>query len=275
VDGRRVAVAEALVPISEPTVQAGLGLFETLAIREGNPLELDAHLDRLLDGAKRLGLPAPPREALRANALEAAADGAPACGWLKILVTGAGRSFLFRGAMDPSEEGSHATAVLLPWRRNPNDPLAGLKTTNYAGNLMGLELARQRGAGEGLWLNTRGHLAEGCTSNLFVLQGRKVFTAAVRDGILPGVVRGLAMAAARRLGLSVHEGKLRLPRLARASEAFLTSSLRGLRPLVGFQGRPVGTGRPGPWTGRIAAEVAQVRRKGLKQGAGKPPSAGR
>jgi branched-subunit amino acid aminotransferase/4-amino-4-deoxychorismate lyase len=274
-DGRRVAVSEARLPIDDPAVQAGLGLFETIALRDGCLLELDLHLDRTLAGAARLGLEIPSRDALRANALEAAGDGAPACGWLKIVVTGGGRSFVFRGAMDRDEEGRSATAVLLPWRRNANDPLVGLKTLNYAGNLVGLDLARRQGADEGLWVNTRGHLAEGCTSNLFVVRAGKLFTPGLCEGILPGVVRGLAIAAARRLGCPVHEGKLRLPRLERASEAFLTSSLRGVRPLVRFRGRPVGSGRPGTWTKRIAKEVARARRAGRESTAGTPPSAGR
>lgn len=271
VDGRRVTVSEARLPIDDPAVQAGLGLFETIALREGRLLELDLHLDRMLAGAVRLGLEVPRRDALRADALEAAGAGAPECGWLKIVLTGGGRSFVFRGTMDAGEEGRSVSAVLLPWRRNAKDPLDGLKTLNYAGNLVGLDLARRRGADEGLWVNTRGHLAEGCTSNVFVVRGGKLFTPGLREGILPGVVRGLAIAAARRLGCPVHEGRLRLPRLARANEAFLTSSLRGVRPLVRFEGGPVGKGCPGPWTRRIAAEVARARLGGLESSAGAPP----
>jgi branched-subunit amino acid aminotransferase/4-amino-4-deoxychorismate lyase len=268
-----VPVDEARLPIDDPAAQAGLGLFETIALRDGRLLELELHLDRMLAGAARLGLDAPTKDALRAGALDAAGAGAPACGWLKIVLTGGGRSFVFRGSMDAGEEGRSASAVLLPWRRNAKDPLDGLKTLNYAGNLVGLDFARRRGADEGLWLNTRGHLAEGCTSNLFVMRGGRLFTPGLREGILPGVVRGLAIAAARRLGCPVHEGKLRLPRLARANEAFLTSSLRGVRPLVRFQGRPVGKGRPGMWTGRIAEEVARARRDGGESAAGPAPSA--
>jgi branched-subunit amino acid aminotransferase/4-amino-4-deoxychorismate lyase len=274
VDGRRLAAGEAGLPIDDPVVQSGLGLFETLAIRDGRVLEIELHLDRLFEGVARLGLGDPSRDAVRATALEAAGEGAPSCGWLKIILTGGGRSLIFRGAMDPAEEGRSATAVILPWRRNPDDPLSGLKTLNYAGNRLGLELARRHGADEGLWLNTRGHLAEGCTSNLFVVRGGKLFTPGLREGILPGVVRGLAITAARRLGVPVHEGKLRLPRLGGATEAFLTSSLRGVRPLVAVRGRSVGTGRPGPLTGRIAAEVARVRQEPRKTAVEAPSGGG-
>ena len=119
--------------------------------------------------------------------------------------------------------------------------------------------ARERGADEGIWLNTRGHLAEGCSSNLFVVQGRKLFTPREGEGILPGVLRAIVLRASRGLGIATHEGKVRLHRLQHAREAFLTSSLQGVRPLVQFQGRPVGPGRPGPITLRIAAEVVRIR----------------
>jgi branched-subunit amino acid aminotransferase/4-amino-4-deoxychorismate lyase len=256
-------VGEARLSIAHPAVQSGRGLFETLALREGCGLELDPHLERLLAGVAVLGIVAPSHRELRDTAVEAAGGDAPALGWLKIVVVDE-RSFVFRGPIDPAEVGRNVSAVLLPWRRNEKGPLDGLKTLNYAGNVVGLEHARGRDADEGLWLNSRGHLAEGCASNLFVVRGGSLFTPSERDGILPGVVRGLVLAAARRLGLPVHEGRLRLPRLERAAEAFLTSSVRGVRPLVRFEGRPVGRGEPGPLTRRIAAEVERVREEGRK-----------
>jgi branched-subunit amino acid aminotransferase/4-amino-4-deoxychorismate lyase len=161
--------------------------------------------------------------------------------------------------MEASEEGRPASAVLLRWRRCPADALAGIKSLNYAHNVLGLEEAQRRGADEGLWLNSRGHLAEGCSSNLFLVRHRKVYTPSTRDGVLAGIVRSLAIQATRRLGLVLHEGKVRLSRLQHADEAFLTSSSRGVRPLIEFEGKPVGRGRPGPITGAIMAEVHRLR----------------
>lgn len=263
-DGRPVAAAAAGLPLDDPAAQCGLGLFETMAVRDGAVLELDEHLDRLRAGGAALRLTMPPGPVLRAHVL-GALPGAPPCGWIKLLVTGAGRSIVSRGAMDPAEEGRPAAAVLLPWRRNPKDPLTGLKTLNYAGNRLGIDEARRRGADEGLWLNVRGRLAEGCTSNLFIVRGRGLMTPALGEGVLPGVTRGLVLAAARELGIPAFEVRVRLERLERAGEAFLTSSLRGVRPLVRFQGRPLGSGLPGPVTRRLAIAVA-ARRRGTREG---------
>ncbi len=229
-------------------------------MREGRVLDLAEHLERMAAAADRLEIALQPRERLRATVFRAAAAERAPFGWLKILATRGGRTVVFTGPMDPADEGRAVSAVLLPWRRNPAGPLAGLKTLSYAASTVGLEHARRLGADEGLWLNTRGHLAEGCTCNLFVVSGRKLFTPGERDGILPGVVRGLVLRAAARLGYVRHEGKVRLKRLSRSDEAFLTSSLCGIRPLIRFDGRAVGSGSDGPVTRRLARAVAEMRR---------------
>ena len=106
-----------------------------------------------------------------------------------------------------------------------------------------------------------GHLAEGCASNLFIVRRRALYTASACEGILPGVVRDLVLAAARAAGLLVHEGRVRVVRLQRADEAFLTSSLRAVRPLVRYAGRPIGNGEPGPITAMLGRAVARSRRR--------------
>jgi branched-subunit amino acid aminotransferase/4-amino-4-deoxychorismate lyase len=268
-NGLPLRAGEAALAVFDPGLLAGVGLFETLAVHEGRALQRNAHFDRLERGAETLGIDLPAGERLRE--VVTAAERQPECspdGWLKIVVTAGGRWIVFCGAMEPEDRGRPASAVVLPWRRNPADPLVGLKSLNYAANVLGLAEARRRGADEGLWLNVRGRFAEGCTSNLFVIRGRQLHTPSEREGILPGIVRSAALGAARKMGLSVHEGCVRWKRLAGADEAFLTSSVRGIRPLVRLEGKPVGGGTPGTVTRRIAAEVARIR------GAPAPPVVG-
>ena len=187
-NGRWLDPLEATLPVGDPAVQFGLGVFETVAVREGRALEREEHLARLRACASRVGVPLPDPGDLGA-AVEKAAAGVPdGFGWLRVVASRSGRCFVFSGPMDPAEEGRAATAALLPWRRGTRDALAGLKTLNYGASVLGLEEAGRRGADEGLWLNERGHLAEGCSSNLFVVRRRAVFTPGARDGILPGIV---------------------------------------------------------------------------------------
>jgi branched-subunit amino acid aminotransferase/4-amino-4-deoxychorismate lyase len=262
IDGDPGTLGKAVVPLQGSGLQAGLGVFETLALRTGRPLDLQAHLERLASGARVLSIELPAKARLTETVELAAAGSATPYGWLKILVLRGGPWYVFTGSMDAEEEGRAVSAIILPWRREPRDPLVGVKTTSYAAHQIGNELARRRGADEGLWLNSRGHLAEGCSSNLFVVRHRRLFTPSRREGILAGVVRALAIRAAKELGIAVHETRVRLKRLRQADEAFLTSSLSGVRPLIAVDGRRVGNGEPGPVTGRLASCLRSMRGSG-------------
>ena len=258
-DGRWIASSDAALPLADPAVQSGLGVFETMAVRAGRILDLEAHLARLGASAAAIGVPVPSVDVLSAACLGYAAHAGAGTGWMKLLAVRAGHWAVFGGSMSEDEEGRPATAAILPWTRSVADPLGGVKSTSYGPFALGLEEARRRGADEGLWCNTRGHLLEGCSSNLLLVRGRAIFTAHPREGILPGTVRAHALAAARAMGFSVHEGRVRMERLLRAEEAFLTSSLRGVRPLLAVDGRRVGRGRPGPVTAEIAVRVVEAR----------------
>lgn len=266
IDGRLVDGAEALVPIGTLGVQSGVGVFETIAIRGGRPVDLDEHLGRLERSGSAVGVPLREREGIAAAVGEVARRIPSGHGWLKIVVLREGRTAVFGGESPRDEEGRPARAVLLPWRRSRRDPLVGVKSTSYAANVLGLEWARSRGADEGLWRNDRGRLTEGCASNLFAIRGRAVWTPSLAEGILDGVTRAKAIAAAKSVGLSVHEGSTRVPRLQTAEEAFLSSSLKGIRPLLSLDGKSIGTGEPGPWTAAIATATARIRGIGVPDG---------
>ena len=253
--GAVVASDDVLLPWSDPAAQWGLGVFETLAVRDAAPRHLDDHLRRLGAAAARLGirLPAPAELTRAARLVTEGVSGAS--GWLKILVSRSGQWAVFAGPIDPSEDGRAVSAVVLPWRRHRLDPTAGIKSTGYAACILGLEEARRRGASEGLWLNERGHVIEACTGNVFVVRGRAVVTPALRDGARDGVMRERAIGALRDCGLSVRQSKVRIATLRAADEVFLTSSLRGVRPVVRIDGRNVRRGEPGPISRRLVERL--------------------
>lgn len=256
IDGEEVrGEAAATLPLTSRAL-FGWGLYETFGVFEGRVLDRDAHLDRLRAGAARMQVPLPAPATLDAWLDRAVAAIPRARGWLRVLATE--EKTVVSGGPEPAGERS-ASAVLLPWRRSLHDPLAGVKHLGCGANLAGIEHARRLGADEGIWCNARGHLAEGCRANLFVVRGRTLATPGEGEGILPGVTRGVVLDVAREHGVRVRVGKVRLPFLTAAREAFLTSSVLGIRPLVRFEGRPVGDGTPGPLTRRLLRWVAARR----------------
>jgi branched-subunit amino acid aminotransferase/4-amino-4-deoxychorismate lyase len=253
--GNVVASDELLLPWSDPAVQWGLGVFETLAVREAAPRHLDDHLRRLSAAAQRLGVPLPPASEL-VRAVRLVAEGAGGQNrWLKILVSRSGPWAVFAGPSDPNDVGREISAVVLPWRRHRLDPTAGIKSMSYAASILGLEEARRLGADEGLWLNERGHVFQACAGNVFVVRGRAVDTPSLKDGARDGVMRALAIEVLRAFGLSVRQSKIRIATLRAADEVFLTSSLCGVRPVVRIDARSVRGGAAGPVSRRLAGRL--------------------
>ena len=256
-NGRKTDTATVPVDLADPAIQHGLGLFETIAIRAGQCLDLEPHLDRLTSAAEHFAIPSPGAEALRQVLTKSAAEKPGTPGWVKVILTAAGDWVVFGGSMDLAEEGGAIRAVTLPWRRGPLGPISGFKSLNYGSNALGLRWAREHGGDEGLWFNHRNRLVEGCWSNVFVWRHRRLYTPAVREGLLPGVMRANVIEAAKAHGIAVHDGPLRLRRLIRADQVFVTSSLRGLCPVTHLDGRPVGRPSGNSVVGRLAHSIGR------------------
>ncbi len=121
------------------------------------------------------------------------------------------------------------------------------------------QAVRARGAYEGLLVRD-GRVWEGLTSNFFYVRAGEVGTAG--HGVLRGVTRRAVIHLIRREGLPLTYAPLPVAALPTLDEAFLTSSSRGVVPIVRVDGQPIGAGVPGPITRRLqAAYAAYVARR--------------
>ncbi|HSG46406.1 MAG TPA: aminotransferase class IV, partial [Longimicrobiales bacterium] len=98
---------------------------------------------------------------------------------------------------------------------------------------------------------------EGAHSNLFVVFGDTLVTHPLSNVVLPGITRGYVVELARELGITVHERPVQVEELARADEAFFTGTTTEVKPCVEIDGRPVGSGEPGPLTRRLSDAFVQ------------------
>lgn len=255
-NGELVEAGQARVAVSDRGFTLGDGLFETLCVRGGVPLRLDAHWARLEEGARVLRLPLPlDRAGVAAAIAKVLAANGLADAALRLTVSrGPGQRGLLppqpctptmvltAGPLPPAP-GPARVVVAESVRRNPHSPLARIKALSYLDNVLARLEAEERGADDALLLNTEGRLAETTIANLFVVAADgAVLTPPVADGALPGVRRAELMtrrgAVERPLGLSD---------LLAAREAFLTNAL-SIRPLVAVDGHPIGDGQPGGLT---------------------------
>jgi branched-chain amino acid aminotransferase len=142
----------------------------------------------------------------------------------------------------------------VPWTRNERSATAGLKTTSYADNVIALAFARQRGASEAIFGNTRGELCEGTGSNVFVVVDGTIVTPPAHSGALEGITRALTIEWCREDGLAVEERALPLEVLRTADEVFITSSTRDVLAVHAVDDREL---RPGSVTARAAKIFAE------------------
>lgn len=139
--------------------------------------------------------------------------------------------------------------------RRAVDP--AVKSGNYLSNVLALAEARKQGAYEAVMCNADGYVAEGSSSNMFCVCQGVLLTPPIADGLLDGITRRRVCELARELGVTVLETAMRPEEFVSADEAFLTSSIRGVVPITTVDGKPLGSGAPGPVTGQVMALYQQ------------------
>ena len=254
--------AAALVPTASHGWLWGRGLFETIAVRHGQPLALTRHLDRLRAGAPRLALQPPDDPTLRAAIAAVLKDCPPGLHRLRLTLTG-GESpgltlvpepgHLLIRCLPAAPPADPAILLTVPWRRNEFSPLSGLKSTSYAENAVALDWATRHGATEALFLNTAGDLCEGAVSNLFLVAHGSLLTPSPGSGCLPGITRSLILDLCAQLAIPCQEKALTPADLSAASAIFLTNSLHGILPVALCDHRPLVA--PCPLTARLRAAL--------------------
>ena len=124
--------------------------------------------------------------------------------------------------------------------RIPADDLIGnFKTSNKLLQVLARAEAGNARAEEALLLNTEGFVAEGTSSNVFLIKRGVLYTPPVAAGILPGVTRGGVFEIAAGLGISVHEKNIRPKELKQADGIFLSLTSLGVVEVISFDGKSV------------------------------------
>lgn len=244
-DGRLVDGPRAVVPVTDHVLTLGDGVFETLAVVRGRPFAVTRHVARLRASAATVGLPLPDEDVVR-GALDAVLRAEPSAGRLRVTWTagdgpagparGTGPCRLLVVATD-APPAAPARVWRAPWVRNERSPLVGVKSTSYQENVVTLAAARAHGADEALLADTTGRLSEAATSNVLVQDGDALLTPTLATGCLPGITRALLLAWSGDLPVRVHEADVRFDDLDARTLA-LTSSLRGVTPVVMLDGTP-------------------------------------
>jgi branched-chain amino acid aminotransferase group I len=253
----------------------GYGLFETMRSYGGSIFRLDRHLARLHHAAETLGiadkltafdLEKACHDVLKANDLAEArlrltvtageGDIIPnpeTCSGITVFIVA-------RKLVSPPAKTYERgySAILSTYRRNSHSPLSRLKSTSYLENVLARQEARAAGADEALLFNEKGFVAEGSSTNIFLVNEEMLITPSTESGALPGITREAVLELAKSMGIVTVVKQAELRELLTAREAFLTNSILEIMPLIRLDNKHIGSGKPGPVTQQLMSSYREL-----------------
>ena len=142
----------------------------------------------------------------------------------------------------------------LRWQR------CDIKATGLLANILALNEAEARGADEPLLISD-GWVTEGTSCNLFMVEDGQLLTPILDSHILGGTTRGLVLELASQAQIDLREERISQAHLASADEIWISSSTRGVLPVIELDGQPVGDGKPGPLWFKLAELYQRYERQ--------------
>lgn len=241
----------------------GDGLFETIAVKAGQPRLLERHLARLAEGCSRLAITTD-HVLIRSEVLayaEALGEGV-----LKLILT---RGDGLRGyAPAPQAQArrilqgnppaayapihSEQGVRLFPCatRLSEQPLLAGLKHLNRLEQVLARAEWRDAEHAEGLMLDASGRVIEGVFSNLFLVRDGCLVTPDLSRCGVAGVMRAEILFQAASLGIATQVADIHVDQLQQADEVFVCNSVYGIWPVLACAGM---SWSAGPLTRKLQA----------------------
>lgn len=199
----------------------GFGLFETILVKNYEPIFLKEHLKRLNAGLETLKMKNIVNESdIRKQLLMI--NEKDYC--LKITVSEKNLLLTIRELTYKKEDYEAGMSLKISnSKRNPSAITTYLKSLNYTDNLLEKQKAMDEGYHEALFLNVDEFIAEGSMSNIFFIKDYKIYTPSVECGLLAGIVRNWIVSQ-----FGVIEGRFTLKELLNSDGIFITNSLMGI-----------------------------------------------
>lgn len=230
---------------SDRGLQFGDGLFETMSFYDGEIHLYNYHIERLMDGCRRLGITPPDEKLIENELLELIADRAD--GVIKLIVT---RGDTDRGYRYVDDIVANRVIRILPMPHNLsalrnngvrmrvcetrlaiNPALAGLKHLNRLEQVLARQEWKDDAIFDGIMLDTNGNVVEGVVSNIFIVKNESLITPPLIECGVVGTMRRKVMEVAAEQSISCVEKTLTLDDVSAADEMYITNSLIGMIPV--------------------------------------------
>src|SRR6056297_4035637 len=266
INGQLFDKEDAKISVYDHGLLYGDGVFEGMRTYAGKVFRLQQHLDRLNESARAIGLQLPiTLEQLAEDTRATVAKNGIQDGYIRLVVTrGAGPLGLDPFVCSNPQVIIIADSITLypdsyyqdglelvtasTIRNHPAALSPRIKSLNYLNNIMAKMEGLRAGCVEALMLNHKGEVAECTGDNLFILRRGRLLTPPIDAGILEGITRNAVLELAQEAGIVTAEIPFTRHDIFISDECFLTGSAAEVVPVVRLDGRPLGTGKPGPIT---------------------------
>ena len=244
-------------------------VYEVTAVYNGQPIDLARHLDRLHRSLDELGFATfPDRGELEAMHRRLIADNSITEGLVYLQVSRGGYGVRDFVAPEPektrltvfafadsktlvgqpaSRDGVRVVSVPdIRWARRD------IKSTGLLAQALAKTEAKARGADDAWLVGPDGLVTEAASANAWIVtKDGEIITRALSNAILAGVTRHALFDALSQSGRKITERSFTLEEAHAAAEAFNTSAVALVAPVVSLDGKPIGSGKPGPVTRSI------------------------
>lgn len=254
---------EARLSIFDRGFLFGDGIYEVTAVLDGKLVDSAPHMARLERSAREIDVPLPvsteeivaiEKRLVRENSL---VEGIV---YLQLTRGAEDRNFLFSEDIKPTlllfTQEKTLVAVMekgLSVKTVPDQRWArrDIKSVCLLPQVIAKGIAKAEGCDEA-WMIEDGFVTEGASSTAYIVTAdNRIVTRGNSHTTLPGCTRLAALALAREQGLTLEERPFTLDEAMNAREACLTSASNFIAPITRIDGRPVGSGAPGPIVRRL------------------------
>lgn len=229
-----------LLSVQNRSYKWGDGVFETMKVFNGKLLLEDLHFERLFVSLQLLGV----EEKKSFSQNNIIAQILELCRQNNCLPHARIRLAVFRNEANKAEYSIEATPLdkmvnkwqqegqvitLYPYARKSMDAFANLKSANFLPYVLAQRYAFEKGVDDAVVLNASNFLCDSSKANLFLIRGKAIYTPALHQGCVNGVMRRVVLEEAKRIGFRLHQDEVSEEDLLYADEVFLSNAIQIIR----------------------------------------------
>ncbi len=253
-NGKIFGENEPIVPAQNRGLRYGDGIFETMKLKNGKLILSDEHFARLWKGMQLLQFDIPKLfspEKFEEEILQLATKNKLTAARIRLTIIRSDGgiydaknntpNYIIEALSLPEDNGplnsNGLQLCIFNDAKKSIDAFSNLKTNNYLPYFMGAMFAKKQQCNDALILNSEGNICDSTIANVFYVKDETIYTPALTQGCVAGVMRKFLIDKIRTLDFAVHETAVTKNDILNADEVFLSNSIFNIRWVAGLENK--------------------------------------